>query len=873
MYFYRKKNLQNEKQPNQLFYSQEINKKRYNEIEKQSSINSSEVLIYQKNKNKDKHFESTKNLKGNFAQNEIEQIDSNNNINKNNNLVLDNDWNESKINFDNISVVSKVNSNDNNNEQSNIIDNNILFKYENFDFNNDIKKDNNKEVNENEQLENKSSKNNNSDENLKSSFMSNSCDDLCLKEKQEKEEQKENNSEEINSLKREKKILEEKLKKEQNINKEKAYHMEILKKALNDNILNNSKGNKNAVNLGIVLEYSKSKLENEKLKKNIIMQQIICDDMKKELETLKKENDTIKEKNHSYEQKMNKLEEYELKLKEKFNSENQFKEELNKQKQISQNLRKEINDLNQRNEELKELNEKIKKESLINNEEKNISFYEKLLKEKNDQINELKLENININKNKEKINFDEDNNDMIKIINDSCKNIEDISKKIKIYFDKIEKNKSQNDLIVIKVLKDYINNINPDINGNIALIGKLKIVKEFTNLIKRNLEVLFNHFEIFQKNIFTFNRINLEENKNNIFTSSNGQKSNKDIKEEFKNRIIDNNNNILKNNNLFKKIDLYKYKNNINTNNYPENSKENNISDNNNDFASNKQNKSKENDLHKKRIVFKSNLSEARNRPLENKNINKNRIKNRQIDDLFSDIFKEKLKKKKNIINLKAKELSSLINTNNQSAIKASINSFITVPKRSNVNVSEDITRINNTTNIFPSNKKIANINERNDIILSLHNTSRQTTNDKNDKEEKTLYGINYKEKMNITYAKKSFPIILTNTSNNYKKNFSITNSYIKNKDNYTLENNKIMESSKKRRNSKNNKNNLSLEMLQRELCNNKNLNNSNKKMNGLAEEIMRPSFLKGNNSLSINNKHGKKIIKINSFKSLKPKK
>ena len=152
MYFYRKKNLQNEKQPNLLFYSQEINKKRYNEIEKQSSINSSEVLIYQKNKNKDKHFESTKNLKDNFAQNEMEKIDSNIYIKKNNNLVLDNDWNESKINFDNISVVSKVNSNDNNNEQSNIIDNNILFKYENFDFNNEIKKDNNKEVNENEQL-------------------------------------------------------------------------------------------------------------------------------------------------------------------------------------------------------------------------------------------------------------------------------------------------------------------------------------------------------------------------------------------------------------------------------------------------------------------------------------------------------------------------------------------------------------------------------------------------------------------------------------------------------------------------------------------------------------------------------------------------
>ena len=76
----------------------------------------------------------------------------------------------------------------------------------------------------------------------------------------------------MNLLKKEYEKLEEKLKREQNINKDKSYYIEILKKALNDNFLNNNKSNnnKNSLNISIVLEYSKCKLENENLKKNII---------------------------------------------------------------------------------------------------------------------------------------------------------------------------------------------------------------------------------------------------------------------------------------------------------------------------------------------------------------------------------------------------------------------------------------------------------------------------------------------------------------------------------------------------------------------------------------------------------------------------
>ena len=282
MNFYRKKNLQYKKPSNQLFWSQELNHRRNNEIEKQSSINSSEILNYHdKFIKKDSILTLNDNLKNNLAQNKNknnpiqinkdfinfdngnDKINSNINNEKRNNNELDNEWNDSNINFDNISVVSKVNSNDNNNEQSNIIDNNLLFKCDNINNDNNYK-ENNKDKNAIEKLENI---NKNNDKNIKSSFISNSCENFYFEEKIENEVK---NDDKITSLKKEKELLEEKLKNEQNIKREKTYHIEILKKALNDSILNtnNNKGNKNLLNLGIVLEYSKSKLENEKLKKN-----------------------------------------------------------------------------------------------------------------------------------------------------------------------------------------------------------------------------------------------------------------------------------------------------------------------------------------------------------------------------------------------------------------------------------------------------------------------------------------------------------------------------------------------------------------------------------------------------------------------------
>ena len=91
--------------------------------------------------------------------------------------------------------------------------------------------------------------------------------------------------------------------------------------------------------------------------------------------------------------------------------------------------------------------------------------------------------------------------------------------------------------------------------------------------------------------------------------------------------------------------------------------------------------------------------------------------------------------------------------------------------------------------------------------------------------------------------------------------------------DYYTIENSKIMESSYKKRNGKNDKNNLSLGMLKKELFSNNNKRKRNMEINELAEEIMKPSFLKGNNNLTINSSHQKEMMNLNPFKAIKKNK
>ena len=62
-------------------------------------------------------------------------------------------------------------------------------------------------------------------------------------------------------------------------------------------------------------------------------------------------------------------------------------------------------------------------------------------------------------------------------------------------------------------------------------------------------------------------------------------------------------------------------------------------------------------------------------------------------------------------------------------------------------------------------------------------------------------------------------------------------------------------------------KNKLSIRILQKEsLDENINKKKNNKNVNGLVEEIMKPSFLKGNNNFSLSYKNQKTKEKVNKL-------
>ena len=833
-----------EEKHNRLFSSQEISKKYQIKVDKQTQNNSIDDIFLSNNKEKKDALKLKENLNDNLAlikknynkQKEINSLKKNNvEVSKEdesdevniiiNNLPLEDEWNESKINFENISLVSQDNSDENNNDNLNIIDNNILFKSENSDnINQETKK--NKLLDEN--LEKKVLKNIIIDKNIKSNFVSNFSNNNPFKS-----QEKEQKNDYFDILKNEKINLEEKLEIERNINKEKSYHIEILKKALNNNILNqkNIKENKDSINIQFILEYSKCKVDNEKLKKNIIMQKILCDDMKKEIEILQKEKNELIERINKYENinnKMNKkIEEQEIKLKEKQNIEKELKKEIDTQKQLYANL----------NQELDLKNKKIYSlQKDINGEEE-----------------------LNIIKN--------NNNYIIDIVNDLYNNIKDISKNIKLCIEKIEKEEknSQNNLNIVKQCLDIINSDN---NGNISLNDKLSTLKEFIHFIKSKSEILFSIYEL-SLNKNNFDKIKIEENEEIInYSSQNGQNTfNKSEKRKI-NRINDYNKKYLDNKNMFKKIDLHKYKNKAIKTNYNEKNnaynidmKDYNMNCNNNDLISIQNSDSKNQYLQKNNVALNFNISEIGKSPMDTI-INNSRTRNSNFDDLFSTVFKEKIIKKKNIHNLKVNQLdyhSNLINR---------FNTYSKPKKKSKLNMSEEINinKIDNTTNIFPSNKKIINISERSDRILSLNSTSRKPINE-NEK-------VNDKNSLNINpnILKTNLLLNLNNTSNNHKKTISSTSTFYNNnkelnylKDTYTLENKKTIETSNKMRKLKKTKNKLAIRMIQKELFDENNIK-KNKKINGLAEEIMKPSFLKGNNNFSLTYKNQKTKEKVNKL-------
>ena len=1047
-------NLKNDPENNNIIMSSYINKSNgenlaisENNNQIKASKNSKKEFIsipitkiklnkVNKNNKSNKNIAINKNNNNNIIKNTIKNNNELNNIisynslinngfidNKTKNIEIENDWNNSKINFDGISAVSKGNSYENNfNENSNIIDNNYfnspknsnntLFKSENFDINNNnnfkllnIAKENQniKDVSLSQKFTKNISFNFNkvSNKNSKRSLKSNTSYNSIEKYDNNKNDNNNIDNNMIDKLEKEKKNLEEKLEKEKIINKEKNIYIEILKQAINNNILKNKsistfdKAAKelNKSNFDLIIEYTKFKFDNERIKKSIIMQKILIDDMKNELDCLRKDKKQLQEEVLKYKTNYSKLKEkineYEIKLKDIKKNEENLKINLNKQKNVCFNMQKEINILKQKNEDLIEINEKVSKEKcIVNIEEKSLEDYKKILHEKNNEIKELKKENMDLLTNvdlrdrkleelleKKDNNTIENNNiknfskktyteqienlnnnlklkdlelytmktnenNIKNIIDESYEIIKEINKNIQIKSNDISENDlNQEKKLILKSLKEINEHINTDNNGNISLNEKLKTINEFNNIIKTHIELLFKNMNIIKIDFKDNNKeiINKQDNNKtnniNLFNSQNGQNNaiNNPINNDNKNNVsrVNNFNKKKINNDIFKKIDITL--NNFNSHNSEKNNiykyNNNRIKFTNQNYGKNKNLKLnntttlQKNNLEKNSIIFKSNLSPL-NRDLfinttSNKGLNK-------IGDLVESILSDDKPNKKNSnkLSLKVKELTDLLNNNqNSNKIFNKNNIIIKNIKRPKINISEENDKINNTINIFPSNPKIEDKNKINMFYsLTNKNTSRKNYNEKQDNKDilyKNTVGGN--SNTNINSSLSNLPIILNYSLNNHKKAISSSNTYLNrnihinnldsndstrrknldfNKKNeisntLTLESNKLniapfntnensfakignnsssfFETIKSKNSNTNNKSKSNQKILMKQKILEKENNNNILDINGLANEFMKPTFLKNNISISLNNNNNSEKGKENTmFKKIK---
>ena len=297
--------------------------------------------------------------------------------------------------------------------------------------------------------------------------------------------------------------LEEKLKQEYLKNSELLNYIEILKQTINNTLIQNKnigiKGWDTATEklkmskIDILTEYTSLKLENEKIKKQLVMQQILYTDMKNEIQNLKQDNSKLKsslEKTSKDNKNLTKIKEeisnnYNILLNESNEIKNtllKYEEEFTncqknnndyirlktenfelnnnfeKQKNILNNLQSDLNKINQTNIELNKYNEKLVKE--------NQQLKRELFHKKNE------LENVN-NKINTNLNDIKENNDLLTKEKDNLimnlKNIEEKNNQLSEI--------KENQKIEIESLNKIIKNKNDEILKYLKEIDNLKIFK------------------------------------------------------------------------------------------------------------------------------------------------------------------------------------------------------------------------------------------------------------------------------------------------------------------------------------------------------------------------------------------------------------
>ena len=436
----------------------------------------------------------------------------------------------------------------------------------------------------------------------------------------------------------------------------------------NKEFLNNKNNNNINIDLGENL------LENKKIKKTLILQQILLEEMKKEMENLKKEKkNLIKEFDI---EKKNLIEKYEMKIK---------------------------NIITEKNELLK--NKTIIKEEIINIDNgnkypENVSNY---------------------------LNVSEEE---YQIINRTYEIIKQSSDRIKIIL-KNNHLKSE-EIIPTSNFKNYFEHINIDNNGNISLHDKLLAINEFNNIINSEINFLLdkaknNIFDIKYKRNMNKNVNNNSQNlSNNIFNSENGQNNwiNDDKNKIFKkiDAIINKNRfaaPINYNNYMSKSKILINDKNRMNILNRSRAQNINSININSNLIHL------KKSLFEKNSIVYKSNLSPKNNNSLNlyvSNNENFSSKYNKLINILNDNENNSKLIKTKN---LKTIELNNVTtkNTISNKILNKDNNNLAETPffkniKRTKIPLTDNL-RVNNT----------ANINKMKDDLLSSNNITSKRNN------------------------------------------------------------------------------------------------------------------------------------------------
>ena len=205
----------------------------------------------------------------------------------------------------------------------------------------------------------------------------------------------------------------------------------------------------------LIADYSKIKMENEKIKKDLIMEQVILTDIKNDLDNTKNENIDLKNKNNELDEEINMIK----KLINGNLINNQI--DLENKEQIATNLQNLIIE----NKELKDNISIFKKQ---------ISEYEKELIEKNDIENKLK----SLTKEKEKIleKNTKLQNDFLELSNkfsEKVKNNEDLLKENINIKDKYNKSKQE-----IEKLKNNLEETTEKFNNTKQLLEEeQKIIK------------------------------------------------------------------------------------------------------------------------------------------------------------------------------------------------------------------------------------------------------------------------------------------------------------------------------------------------------------------------------------------------------------